>query len=1087
MAAPPDDQMPSAVAELVEARRLGGEEGARGTFTVAKTRALLELRKLPQPSDWHWTVPLLRAANVLSDSPEGIVDQEEDGETLVTRLVFAVPGASFEGLELRDLLAGALRPDVGPGDAGEEHRERLERFAALVGRAINRALAGDIDDLEVLTPHGGRRFVRSEHAEGDGDPFVARPTPTQSPGQSFAIRLREAKPNLGRRFGAWISGRSDVVAVLTELWRDMLVGADTENDAGGGMSLAPLLAGERIELGNHARLVTARDADAVWLVRDGTKVIRLDHTLSESGLPVRRLRGWIECPRLRLTADEQGVARDGAYELLVAWLHDLFAHTFEEGKTVAPQTEQDWLPSFGLGEESKQHVVWPTTLSAVPTASGYTISLQALQKRVGQKRDLLYVWPHQTGAVPASAQARVLAVWPSELRLLEEALEGARLVPMRALGTDPEFDRVDLTSLNQGSLDPVPLEFDHRFETAEGEHYVLDVVAYIHRFPTATMGNIVLLAYEREIAQIRDPRRVIPGLSLLCRVRGADDMLDLDLLRRTPRITDAIGRHCHGLASEHLEQLLSHAMKATSPWENPLVRTALDQLTAVRVGLRYVLRGGRPRLTWDESVLLDLPVATERDGKSRTLRHALEQCRDVGFVIEAGRSRRWSTLEASDGSLEPWIIDEHARPLFERVVGRASILRMPVVPEAYPLVRSLEDQRKLMGTRSSVTKDIERSSTDPLARLRLAGHVLVARGLGREELGVSSVVLFSRYDPRAAAPTRLVSLDGIGRESSPPGLAFPGAVSRELGGPVLEVSPGVASLLHEVLSLEPESAPRPESSLIEGEIPGPVRRRSRTVAPLVSLPVVHPLAVGSLEIAGDGSSRGVALWSRGLRVGELRLPEPLGRVSGRLWLTRNAPHDELRRAVTNLARDLLAELVRQRCLMPPDGPRRPKLEAVINYARDKVRRDDPMGLSPMLGVIKETPSTGAALDRSLRAWPIKRLSPQLERWLAEIVIQSIGFRVHLDTAFLSWKAAKVQRIRADGSVELELGRRNEWVQRALEVGTSRDKNAPFEAAVLVVAEFFRQAREQKFFMHSPADEAVAYWRLLALLVENASN
>jgi hypothetical protein len=185
------------------------------------------------------------------------------------------------------------------------------------------------------------------------------------------------------------------------------------------------------------------------------------------------------------------------------------------------------------------------------------------------------------------------------------------------------------------------------------------------------------------------------------------------------------------------------------------------------------------------------------------------------------------------------------------------------------------------------------------------------------------------------------------------------------------------------------------------------------------------------------------------------------------------------------ARALFEELVRQRSLLPPSGPRRDKLDAVVAYARGKVEDSDPLQLAPLLGIGEAAPRTEAALDRSLRAWPLQRLSPKLERWLAEIVIQSIGFRLALDTAFLSWKAAKVKAVERDGTVHVDLGRRNVWIQRALEVETSRDRYAPFEAAAIVVADFFHQARERGFFEATPADEAVAFWRLLALLVENA--
>jgi hypothetical protein len=1064
-AAPSDDAF---VSELLEQRRLGTGEGSRGAFTVAKTRALLELRKLPK-TEWRWTLHLVRAANVLSESPVAVVEREVIDEHVVTRLVFGVPGASFDGLELRDFLAAALRPDLGTAlDESAPHAQRLGHWRGLVARALNEAMATEVSELQLITPAGGRRYVRSDHQDPDRDPFAPRPLPAQLQSQSFAIVLREST-SFGHKLGSLFGGKSDLAEKLTHLWRDAIVGADEENTAVDGMSLAPLLPGHPVALGEEARFTPKPDIGP-WLVRDGVKILGLKEVLHKSQLPTRLLSGFIEAPGVHLTADESTVARDEAYELLVAWLHDMVAHTFGDETVPTPET-----------------VKWPEKLSAIPTASGYTISLEALQRRVDQGQDLLYVWCHQVGAVPSAARARVLQLWPSEARLLQTALRGSKLVPLRALGTNPEYERVDLTSLNQGSLDALPLEFDAKFETEDGETLVLDVVAYIHRYSTATLGAVVLLSYEREVAYVRDPRRTVPGLTLLCRIRSPDGQFDLDRLRGASKVTDLIARHCRQLADEHLESLLAHVNRSSNPWENPLVRAALDQLSAVRIGLRYVISGGRLRLEWDDSALLDLPVARDKDGNEYSLRDALERCRDVGLLVESAKSERWSTLVSGDAKLQPWIIDAHARAVFDRVVGPSVVLRMPAVPEAYPLARGVEDQRALLLKKDAAADDIKRSAADPWARLRLAGHLLVARANGRDELGLHTVALFSRYDPRAAAPTRLVSLQSALSESHAPGLAFPGAVSRELAGAVLEVPPGLAGLLHEVLELEPEAAPRPDASLVEGTIPGPVRKRSRESPALLTYPVVHPLAVGSLKIDADGRSHGVALWFKGLRVGELRLPEPLGRVSGRLWLTRQVRHEELETAVAAMGRELMQELVRTRGLLSLDGPRRAKFDAVIDYAKSKIAKNDRLDLAETFGVSSEKPTTEATLDRSLRAWPLQRLAPQVERWLAEIVIQSVGFRVNLDLAYLSWKVAKVQRIRRDGSIDLDLGSRNEWVRRALEAPKTGDKLTAFEAATLVLAEFFRQVKERNLADPSPANQAVAYWRLLALLVDNVGD
>ncbi len=1063
-------ELPPVVAEIVGSRRLGTGGGAVATFTVAKSEALLALRSRPQPSEWSWTLPLVRAANTITDRAAVYFSQHEEEDQQVDTLTFVVPEADLGALQLRDLLGGALEDDLGGPLESETRTDRLRRFRRLLGKAANDALAADLRELEVLTPVGGRRFIRREEVSEDLDPYSTRNAGTRSRPGTFVFRRRTTRKGLGRRFGRWLSGYSDDWLTLTRMWRGAIVGAATEDlerdgDGAHGMSLVPLLPGRPEKLGALARWSRAPELQGLWLVRDGVKVARLDESIAASGVAPGELAGWVECPRLRLTADEGKVVQDATFQELVAWLADAVAHFFDV--------------------DDEQRVVWPTRLEGLPTASGRVLSLAALGRRAAGGQDLLFVWPHQQAGLPASVGARVVAASPSHLALAREALPGVRFVPLRALGARPSFTPVDLTSLDQGSLSPLPLVTGSPFEGPDGEKLRISLTGYVHRYTAAVQGATVLLAFEREVAQLREIRFTIPGLTLLARVEAQEgQVLDLESFQANGPLISAVGLRCKELADEHLDALLGHVMSTANPWENPLTRVALEQLSAVRLGLRYVERGGSLAVVWEDHPLLYLRVGETHEGKAMDLRDALQRVAASGFIVLTNEGRgKWRTLESDDDRLKPWKVEPYARPLFDRVVGPGLVLTMPAVPEAYPLLRPVEEQHHLLLDAGRFEQDLARHASDPDARLRLAAHLLVARSLGHHTRGLDTVPLFLRYDPRAAAPSRLVSLEQILAEQT--GIAVPGAVSRELPGPAIEAAPGLALMLHAVEGLHPEVAPQPSSSMVEGRIPGPVRKRGRHVPPLITKPVVEHAVVGSLKIAGDGSSPGVDLWERGLKVGELRLPEPLGRVSGRLWIAARIEHRELEKLVTEHAVGLLAAVVEQRFLAVPGSPQREKLEALVDYARKAVLLDDRLGLAPLLGVDRapERP-TETALDRSLRAWPLHRLPDRDDIWLEDAVVQSLGMQVVLEKAMLSWKAARITGRRPNGTLVLELGLRNTWINRATRVGSAERRIASLEAAVVVMAEFFRQTADQGTFVVSNPDRAVAYWRLLALLIEN---
>jgi hypothetical protein len=1106
--------MHAGVAEIVAARRLGSLDASRHRFTVSREQALLQLRAMVRTRSadpWAWTLPLVRAANALSELSEARISVESDETSATTTIDVIVPGFELARLDLSDMLAGALEADLGEPLAldDEDARQtlRLRRFRMLLGRAINEALAGEPIAIELQTPAGGRRFERRDQVQGkaagdpERDPYGERKTEACAGSSRFVVRWVEARPGWGTRLGRWLRGRSEVTKALTELWSSQQIRERDEPILGdeGQLLMGPVLARPPIALGRHALLgpsqgLTGKSVirGALWLIRDGLRLVDLSAALGDQKLPLGdALAGWVDCPTLRLTADEQSVVRDGAFDLLVAWLHDVLAH--REGST----------DTF--------EVRWPEGLENVIASSGRTIPPDELEGDARHGRERLYVWRHRINDVPAFAKAKLLALWPSELDQLRARYPGARLVPLRALGNQADFEPTDLTSLRAGSHEPLvlardaPVELPAELQRELDLDLVMAIEAYVHRSPTATMGYIELLAYERRVASERAPGKVIPGVTLIVRLDAASRSagpqahvaeLDVPVLRRAYAVTSAILEQARRRALDHREALLAHVLGRGNAWENPLVRGALDELGGITLDLAYKHTDAGLRLAWKDSVLLDVEVARDRSGAAKTLRDALRQLREPGMIVLAKDQRLYPTLQSADPRLQPWLVIDWARALLERVVGAAAIVEMPVVPEAHPLVGPaiVDDQRHLLRTRETIHAELERKG-DRLSRQRLLGHLLVARGLEQDTFGLESAPLFDRYDPRALSPSRLVSLAAVLAERPRPGLVPIGTVHRGLSAPVLEVGPGVAALLHEVAGLEAHRAgsvaPAAGSThASESRGHAPVRRRARELPPLLARAVVHPLFVGRLQVSGDASSDGIALWSKGLRIGEIELEEPLGRVSGRLWLTldgQRAGPLAMRKEITEHARSLVAEALQQRALVPPEGPQRRRLDHFVEYARAKVGQSDRYQLAELLGAVQ----AGDRVERiaklkqmSLDAVPLRPLQPRREALLADIVKQSLAMPVRFDASVLQWRPAKLGKRRRDGTLEVEFGLRNAWIQRALDESQQLDMPAHREAAllagVIVIAEFFVQARAKPELELGPEHLVVALWRLLRL-------
>jgi hypothetical protein len=213
-------------------------------------------------------------------------------------------------------------------------------------------------------------------------------------------------------------------------------------------------------------------------------------------------------------------------------------------------------------------------------------------------------------------------------------------------------------------------------------------------------------------------------------------------------------------------------------------------------------------------------------------------------------------------------------------------------------------------------------------------------------------------------------------------------------------------------------------------------------------------------------------------------------VSGRLLLTPlglRVPDRQVEEQVVAEARSLLADTLRQRALLPPDGPQRKRLDALVEYIRAKIREYDRFDLADDFGLTEpEDRGRKVALlkQMSLGAAPLRPLGRHREALLVDVVRQSLAMAVNFDTAMLSWKPAKLGKRRRDGSFELEFGLRNRWIQRGLDedrqLSDDEHLRAALLAAVFVVAAFFEQGRARDDVDLTAEHLVVALWRLLQL-------
>ena len=1023
-----------ALEQVVASRRRSRGEGRRQRFTVARLEAILALRHRPAPP-FSFTVPLLRSALVLGPQAEIHVGWHTTDDSVVFELIAAVSAdAIVANADLNGLLAASLDPDRGLDLRrmnSEEQRQSARRVAwrRLVGRGINQALGEAPAWVELTTHVGTRRFVPADGPEG----YVEQVRVHASEPGEVIFRLARPKPTWAASVRAFI-GADDPLEPLKALWSQVLLEAPA--DPRQPFVIRADLPDGSIALSDHARILLEPERSEMWLVRDGARIAKLRQALIDVGVWPEVPGGLLECPSLSLTVDEDQVVRDDAFELLTAWIDAL---------------------RFFMTDAGVVH--WPSKLEQVMTASQHSVRLEALSELVARGGDLLYVWPHDAAEVPERLRNRTLVLTPPEVEWLRQSGADLPLVPLRALGAAAGRQRAELRTLEHGSFAPLDLALKPLEDEPELQ---LSLRAYVHRSSGSHEGSIQILAYERRIARVTDPARALPGVTLVLRLQGAGETMaagvDVPGLLADPVRLRRLADRARQGAIAALDELVGRAMAAESgfapAWNVPLIRHVAEHATAATVGLHYTVAVGSKGqhldlgLAWSTSPLLALPVGRDRDGRLQRVIDALHRVRTVGGVVVGDAYRRWYTLESESPEHSTWVLEERGKALLERLLGPSALWAMPVVPQTRPHCAPAERQRALLLSAAEVEKLLLRRSADPVAVERLLAHLILARVLGEDDHGLGPVPLLSRYDPRALTPRREVSLDATLNETPRCRLTPTGAVSRRLPTPVLEVGPGIAFLMHEAFDWP--VAPPVEIGLAESEAldvaapraprPVPVRPRDDKERALASIPVADPLCVGALHLLPG--TEGIELWARGLSVGTFRLPTPLRELAGRLWLTEAgiaAGHARIVALCMEQGRALVARIIRERALMPPGSRRRAQLESFVKDVRAAVVAGrDRIGLAELFDVSppRESPVTAASLP------------PYRDLWLGLLIRHALQRKVTLDTAFLSWRAARV--LDAGDPGEIELGRRHGWVKAAL--ATDATPAAALRCAALVACE-----------------------------------
>jgi hypothetical protein len=1002
---------------IVAEQRLGAGRSPRRRFTVSRVDALLAARSRTR-DPWAFTIPWLRAALLLCRRPWICVRTLEERGHEVVELELGVPGVELGELHLAGLLMAGLEADRDP--AGPEDVARA--WSRLVGRGINEALAEDPAWLELAIPGAGRRWVRGTAPGGD-DPYFEQALAPDLVSGRFRLRIARPQPSIGHSVRAWFVGRGDPLAGLHELWRDRFVG-DLGID--GDLTSFESASDPVVDFAGRGGFTPCRGAGGPWLVRQSMRLVRLEEGLPGVGIRPEAVQGWVQFADVVLTASDHRVVEDRASDEMFAWLADVVRCGFEPA---------------GAGG-------WPE-VDRLRTVEGAEVEIDALGS--DGSSEALFVWAPHAGRLPIGTRAGVLSVWPSELEVARRRREDLVWIPVMALGRMASAPRIDLGALSSRSFPPISISVDPLrvpVSSAESGEVVVtpSVHAFVHRYPGDVAGRVIVSAYGRRITRISEAAEVVPGTTLVVEIGdGASGSEVPDL--PSSRALSAVVQHAVDATFDRFEHVIGTTMGHLSgfepAWHVPVIADEIARATGATLGLHY-RHGpdGEVYLAWASTPLLALDIGRTRDGRPCRLIDALLRVRDVGGIVAGDVHRRWYELESSQRDLETWILHDRGRALVERVLHATVVWDLPIVPESMPRPISAGAQRHLLLDADSAVRKLERHGQRSSALVALQAHLLVARITGAQEHGLGTAALFTRYDPRALVERTQVSLDVLEQEPVWPLLCPPTTAGRWLPRPAVEVTPPIAHLLDEYRACETSPMHRPSRrGDAEAMVPrraGVTRRRGE--AALATVSVTDVLAVGALHV--DPAHDDITLWARGLSIGSFRLPSPLRSVSGRLWLTDagiSAGHGRILAACIEHARQLFEVAVQTAACSPPDSERRGELDrfiAGVRTAIDAGRNRLGIALPDDAGPERDSPGRPPAM----RGLP--------DAWLGPLVRYALGRPVQLESARLSWRAARVMDANEPGRIEL--GRLDGWIRRALT--TDATTESVLLAACLVVAE-----------------------------------
>ena len=896
----------SALDEAVQAVSLASADAAPlRSFTASSLGAVLTTRRASVP--WAFSVLLLRAGWVLAAEVSATV-RVATPDRLRT-LTLDIEGEVDDWPDLSNLLEASLRDSTGD--------PAFDRWRSLMGQAVNGALATEPRWVEVHTPAGARRWSLDRGAGRAEDPYRVQRIPTEG---SFRLRLAHEAEGVAAAWARW-TGRHAPEAAIAAQWTEAL-GRPIDADA--------LHAGVEVE---HLADDTARDlpgcgrwwpaqGGGLYLRREGVRIATLGDIVQQHGGVA--LHGEVEAPDVGLDADGRKPRVDAGLHALIAGLHE--AHS---AASFSPPTSV----LDGTGQ--------PRTPAALRASD-----------------EVVYAWPHQAAAAQAQLGA-VASLTPTALAWLREHTP-ASFVPARVLLETANVARVDLTSLQQGSVGPVSL--------GDG------IEAYVHRHPVAAQGSIRVHAFGREVA--REPEDALPGVTVV--ITSADDAP----LDRTAQVERARAR------ALECADLLTQAAMAFVPEDEarlrlPWMKHRWQQLGPADLGLRYEPHGVGVRLTWRDEPLLGLTVAHDRRGTPYSAADALARLRDVGGIVVGESTGRWTTLESDVPAWVPWILTARGEALLQRLVGETGVWRMPMVPEAQLRPGTLHEQ-------SHVALSADRAETlagqlaghgraADWARLALLGHGLWSLATDRDPLGVDRLPLLVAYDPSAAHPRRYVSLAAASQGHG--GVVPLGAGHRDLAHPVIEACPGVAHALVEA-GVVPVSAASVHRRVTRTKARAARPRARRT---WLRQRVMHGLCVGALTLA-EGPP-GVELWSQGLRLRTVRLPAPHSAVSGRVWLQGPAVADPALRAAWAEPLVELEDAARRAVLLAAPGSERARALRAFVTAIERPASTEPLPVerAPVLGSDRLAATLRFSLGRPVTvevsrvSWSLLREDPGLQR------------------------------------------------------------------------------------------------------------